>query len=282
QQAHGVGHAVGPDLSAEFQRAEETIIRDVLAPSDTLSPGYGTYTVATEAGQVFGGLLVAESPTSITLRQAEGKDQIILRKDVEEVRAMSASMMPDDLRKTVTPGDLADLLAWLRRPPTNLILVDENRELIEELTEGPGRAESTARAKHPGQASLRVTPPQRFSPRIGGWESHIREAPGPGEYRYIRFAWKSTDAHGIMLERAANGRWPPAERPLRRYHAGRNIAGWRSVEISPSAPREWTVVTRDLWRDFGEFTLTGIAPTAMGGAALFDRIELLQTAVPNE
>lgn len=34
---------------------------------------------------------------------------------------------------------------------------------------------------------------------------------------------------------------------------------------------------RDLWRDFGEFTLTGFAPTAMGGPALFDRIELLQS-----
>ena len=47
-QAHGLGHAVGPDLSAEFQRAEETILRDVLAPSDTISPGYVTYSVATD------------------------------------------------------------------------------------------------------------------------------------------------------------------------------------------------------------------------------------------
>jgi hypothetical protein len=32
-----------------------------------------------------------------------------------------------------------------------------------------------------------------------------------------------------------------------------------------------STVTVDLWSDFGEFTLTGIAPTAMGGPALFDR-----------
>jgi hypothetical protein len=37
------------------------------------------------------------------------------------------------------------------------------------------------------------------------------------------------------------------------------------------------VVVRDLWADFSDATLTGIAPTAMGGAALFDRIELLQS-----
>ena len=211
-----------------------------------------------------------------TLRQAEGKEQIILRKDVDEVRALSVSMMPEDLSKAVTPRDLADLLAWLRRPPTNMILVDENRELIEALNEGAGIAEFITADKHTGQVSLRVTPPQRFSPRIKGWEFRIREHPGPGEYRYLRLAWKSAGAYGVMLELADDGRWPPAERPLRRYHAGRNTTGWQSVEISPSAPREWTVVTRDLWKDFGDFTLTGIAPTAMGGAALFDRIELLQ------
>jgi hypothetical protein len=31
-----------------------------------------------------------------------------------------------------------------------------------------------------------------------------------------------------------------------------------------------------LWLDLGNATLTGLAPTAMGDAALFDRIELLQ------
>jgi putative heme-binding domain-containing protein len=276
-QAHGVGHAVGPDLSAEFQRAEETIIRDVLAPSDTISPGYVAYSVATTAGQVYNGLLVAESPTSLTLRQAEGQEQIILRKDVDEVRALSVSMMAEDLPQTVTPRDLADLLGWLRRPPTNLILLDENRELIEALNEGAGMAEFIAADKHAGQLSLRVTPPQRFSPRIKGWAFRIRENPGPGEYRYLRLAWKAAGAYGVMLELADDGRWPPAERPLRRYHAGRNTTGWQSVEISTLAPREWSVVTRDLWKDFGDFTLTGIAPTAMGGDSLFDRIELLQS-----
>ena len=52
---------------------------------------------------------------------------------------------------------------------------------------------------------------------------------------------------------------------------------WKATELSPDAPAEWTVVTVDLWKDFGDFNLTGIAPTAMGGRALFDRIELLRT-----
>jgi HEAT repeat protein len=37
-QAHGIGFAVGPDLSSEFQRAEETIIKDILAPVKRFRP----------------------------------------------------------------------------------------------------------------------------------------------------------------------------------------------------------------------------------------------------
>ncbi len=116
-QAHGLGTAVGPDLSAEFQRAEETILRDILAPGDVISPGYATYSVVTTAGQVFSGILASESPTSVTLRQPEGKEQVILRKDIEELRVAAISLMPEDLAKTLTPEDAADAIAWLRRPP---------------------------------------------------------------------------------------------------------------------------------------------------------------------
>jgi len=98
-------------------------------------------------------------------------------------------------------------------------------------------------------------------------------------FRYLRFAWKSAGAKGVLVELAAQGAWPPAEKPQRRYYSGQNTSGWAATEVSPDVPTEWTVVTVDIWKDFGEFTLTGIAPTAMEGAALFDRIELLQ-AVP--
>jgi hypothetical protein len=100
---------------------------------------------------------------------------------------------------------------------------------------------------------------------------------GPDTFRYLRFAWKSIGAEGVMLELADGGAWPPADQPLRRYVSGRNSSGWQAKEVSSAAPREWTVVTVDLWEDFGEFTLRGIAPTALGGPALFDRIELLRS-----
>jgi hypothetical protein len=127
-----------------------------------------------------------------------------------------------------------------------------------------------------GTACLAVTPPQRFSPRMPGWSFRIAERPEPGEFRYLRLAWRVQDARGVMIELAANGSWPAAENPQRRYFSGRNLTKWEAREVSPDVPRDWCVVTLDLWKDCGAFTLTGIAPTAMGGTVFFDRIELLR------
>jgi putative membrane-bound dehydrogenase-like protein len=117
-QAHGVGHAVGPDLTAEFQRAEETIVHDMIAPSATMASGYVTYVVETTDGRVLTGLIAGESANSILLRQPEGKEQSVLRKDIELLKASPLSMMPEDLIQIVSPQDLADCIAWLRRPVT--------------------------------------------------------------------------------------------------------------------------------------------------------------------
>ncbi len=275
-QAHGIGVAVGPDLSSEFQRAEETIIKDILAPSQSISAGYITYAVLTVSGRIFTGQLASESPTSITLKQQEGKQQVILRNEIDELKVSPVSMMPANLIETLSPQDVADVIAWLRQPQDQVVLLDDNERLAVALTEGAGTAEFTISDKFSGEASLRVTPPARYSSQIEGWGFRIREKPIVGEYRYIRFAWKSPHASGVMMELADDGQWPPAEKPIRRYFAGKNLTGWEGVEVASSRPEEWTIITRDLWKDFGDFTLTGFAPTAMGGPALFDRVELLR------
>src|SRR5262249_48398541 len=158
-EAHGVGVAVGPDLTAEFGRAEETIIRDMLAPSDVISVGYMSYVVTTTDGRVFTGLLAAESATSVTLRQAGGKDQVILRNDIEELHAVPLSLMPDNFAKLLTPTDAANVIAWIRQPTNQRTLVDDNLDLISSLTEGTGDAEFESTDVNSGKVSLRVTPP---------------------------------------------------------------------------------------------------------------------------
>ena len=112
----GIGFAVGPDLAAEFQRAEETIVRDILSPSEAIAAGYVTYVVETTNGQILTGLIAGESANSITLRQPEGKEQSILRNEIAMLKSSPVSIMPEELGKTLTPQDVADAITWLRSP----------------------------------------------------------------------------------------------------------------------------------------------------------------------
>jgi putative heme-binding domain-containing protein len=111
--AHGVGVQVGPDLTAESHRRPETILRDILAPSEAIAAGYATYVVETASGQVFTGVFAIETASSITLRLADGKEQVVLRKEIEQLRSAPVSMMPENLADTLEPQDVADLIAWL-------------------------------------------------------------------------------------------------------------------------------------------------------------------------
>ncbi len=251
-------------------------MRDILTPSSAITSGFVTYIVATEDGRIVTGLLASESASSVIVKQAEAKTEAILRKDIEEIKASTVSLMPDNLTKTLSPRDVADILAWLRHPPAQVVLIDEDPGLANSLNQGAGTAVFVDTDRERGQIALRITPPQRFSARIAGWEYRIRENPGPGEFRYLRFAWKSVGASGIMIELANSGVWPAEHSSNCRYVAGKNTTPWQAVEVSPEAPTEWTVVTRDVWKDFGDLTITGIAPTACEGPALFDRVELLR------
>jgi len=276
----GLGFAVGPDLGAEFQRAEEAILTDILAPNQTISAGFQTYVVETSQGQTVSGILASESATSVMLRQPTGLEQTLLRKDIVRLSSLPVSLMPETLAQALEPREVADVIAWLRDPrgadrTTRRVLFDEEAEFVARLTEGAGRAMLETNGAYFGKACLVVTPPQRYAARIDGWNFRIVEKPGAEEYRYLRLAWRVQGGDGVLLELASAGAWPNARTPVRRYYAGRNTTEWEAREISPVAPTEWRVITLDLWKDNGAFVLTGLAPTAMGGRAFFDRIELL-------
>ncbi len=274
------GHEFGPDLLGELGVAEETLVRHILLPNERIRPGYETTVVATRDGASVVGLLKDDGATSLTLAQPNGVDQVLLRKDVTGVRRVAGSLMPS-FAEALTPADLASLLTWLRsnlRPDAGVraVLFDEEPGFAALLKEESGTAtiESTGAAF--GKLCLRISPPQRAAKQLPGWNYRIVEKPAaPNEFRYLRLSWRTSGA-GVMVELARSGIWPKAEDQNGRYFAGRNTTNWQARQTSPTVPSDWDTVTLDLWKDMGAFTLTGLAPTAMGGDAWFDRIELVR------
>ncbi|MCI0700139.1 MAG: hypothetical protein L0241_03520, partial [Planctomycetia bacterium] len=132
-----------------------------------------------------------------------------------------------------------------------------------------------------GVEAIRVTPGQRFRSTIPGWNFKIVEKPkappgakAPAEIRYLRFAWKKLGGTGVMIQL-----YDPVKTWAFRYFAGRNVNGWQPAKsISNKLPAEWEVVTVDLFKEFGAFTITGIALTPFDGTAgLFDHFVLART-----
>jgi putative heme-binding domain-containing protein len=112
----GVGHEVGPDLAALTNKSPEYLLTEILDPNRNVDTRFVQYLVRTRAGRTFTGLLAAETATSITLRGQEGKQQVLLRRDVEELSGTGKSLMPEGLEKDLSRQDLADLLAYLTGP----------------------------------------------------------------------------------------------------------------------------------------------------------------------
>jgi putative heme-binding domain-containing protein len=110
---HDVGHAVGPDLAAVTNRTPQFLLIAILDPNKEVDPRYVEYVATTRDGRVFTGILAAESATSITLRAQEGREQVFLRSDVDELVSTNKSMMPEGLEKELSKQDLADLISYL-------------------------------------------------------------------------------------------------------------------------------------------------------------------------
>jgi hypothetical protein len=119
-----------------------------------------------------------------------------------------------------------------------------------------------------GTSAIKITNYQRYFNLLPGWAYRITEVPKEGEYRFLRFAWKSEGLSGIMLQLHDERDWHI------RYLAGANKFGWAAQIVAATPPPEWTVVTVDLFKDFGERDIHGIALTAFDGVGHFDHIYL--------
>ena len=108
------GYEVGANLLAALKnKSKEALLIDILDPSREVDPRYVNYQVRTISGRTVSGLLAVETPTSVTLRRGEKAEDTILRAQIEEIRATSKSLMPEEFEKLIVREQMADLLEYL-------------------------------------------------------------------------------------------------------------------------------------------------------------------------
>jgi putative membrane-bound dehydrogenase-like protein len=109
-----VGTDVAPDISDSREKLPEQLLTDIIQPNRAIDSNYFSYTATTKEGLTHTGILAAETSTSVTLKQAEGKTIILPRDQVDELQSDGVSLMPDGLEKNIPPQDMADLIAFIK------------------------------------------------------------------------------------------------------------------------------------------------------------------------
>jgi putative heme-binding domain-containing protein len=105
---------VGPDLAAALRnKTRDLLLIDIMDPSREVDPRYRMYAVLTRDGRTLTGMLAADTGSSITLRREKQAEDLILRAEIEQIKATPNSVMPEGFEKHVSRQELADLVAYL-------------------------------------------------------------------------------------------------------------------------------------------------------------------------
>ena len=109
----GEGTKIGPDLTGMAVHPKHELLIHMIDPSRSVEGNFRIYTVATDDGKVYSGLLASETKTAIELIDSEAKRHAILRENIEELVASTKSLMPDGFEKQHTKEEITNLLEFL-------------------------------------------------------------------------------------------------------------------------------------------------------------------------
>ncbi len=112
----GVGSDVGPDLATIRNRTAGSLLGDILIPSRSIAQMYESYVVETSSRGALDGVIAQQTSTTITLVHEKGKQDVVPRSDIKQMYVSNLSAMPEDLDKEVSTAQMADLLAFLKKP----------------------------------------------------------------------------------------------------------------------------------------------------------------------
>ena len=108
------GGAIGPDLTGIGRRfARIHLIESILEPSRAIAPAFRNLSVRLRDGQELTGVRMTENDSVLTLGDAQGQSHVLRKEQIEEVRPLELSIMPEGLENALTDAEFVDLIAFL-------------------------------------------------------------------------------------------------------------------------------------------------------------------------
>jgi putative membrane-bound dehydrogenase-like protein len=109
------GGAVGPDLTPYERRNLDFLLVSIVDPSAAIREEYTNFRIDTADDQTFVGLIKDRGPDSVTIVDATQQRTVIPKRDVQDERALTTSIMPEGLLDGLTGQQLRDLFAYLQK-----------------------------------------------------------------------------------------------------------------------------------------------------------------------
>jgi putative heme-binding domain-containing protein len=111
------GREIGPDVRTFAGHPPEKILANIFDPSSDIQPGYHAFVCTLDSGEQLYGIVTGETDSGIRFKCADATEKTILRSQIESLTATNVSFMPEGLEASLSPADVADLIAFLRQPP---------------------------------------------------------------------------------------------------------------------------------------------------------------------
>ncbi len=116
-QCHQVGTEgknVGPALTEIGSKlSKDAMYASILAPSAGISHNYESFAARTDEDEIVIGLMVSDTPESVTIKDAKGIEHTIKRANLAELKKQEKSLMPENLQETMDEQGLVDLVEYL-------------------------------------------------------------------------------------------------------------------------------------------------------------------------
>jgi putative heme-binding domain-containing protein len=108
------GGKLGPGLMGVGGRYDRAgLLETILSPSATIHPDYGSSIVALKSGKIVQGIVRPVGDLEIEVATSATETVRIARTEIEEQQRSQVSFMPAGLHESLTPLEMADLLAYL-------------------------------------------------------------------------------------------------------------------------------------------------------------------------
>ncbi len=183
-----------------------------------------------------------------------------------------------EILQSMTPRDAPvywRAITFTNEPPTLFRLFDDDGVFAAAESDPNVKFAMEVAERHSGKQSVKISAPGQITARLA---SHVavRDRPGLGEYRYLRFAFRKLGQGRAAVElNRVDQPGPPI-----RYDAGQGEPSYGSAARvwNLELPDQWIVITRDLYSDFGKSDIDALTLGAPDGEqVLFDHLYLARS-----